>query len=401
MKLAKIFLTLVFAATSFTFATAADKKSAAKAAPEKKVEQKTEKRFDIYTDKSSPNNHYAPSGWMGDYGDLKLDYESTENPFTGSTCIKIVYSAQKTQKQGWAGIYWQNPPNNWGTKKGGFDLTGFNKLVFHARGQIGSEVISKVVVGGIGLGSKVPYPDSDVSETEGIKLTDKWQEYSINLEGKDLSYLNGALGIIITADHMPEGGTIYLDDVYFTFDPTLRPAAGVKFPFYVYADAASLQNHYIPSGYMGDYSDIMVNAQSTEAPYSGDTCIKVSYKNARTQGQGWAGVYWQTPANNWGNTPKAGHNLSKATKLTFYAKGTKGGESINFKMGGIFNGPNPDSDSAQIGPVKLTTEWQQFTIDLRGKDLSYVIGGFCWATDMDSNPDGITFYIDEIKYEAE
>ena len=49
----------------------------------------------------------------------------------------------------------------------------------------------------------------------------------------------------------------------------------------------------------------------------------------------------------------------------------------------------------------LTQEWKQYTIDLRGKDLSYMIGGFCWATNADVNPEGATFYLDEIKYEIE
>ena len=58
-----------------------------------------------------------------------------------------------------------------------------------------------------------------------------------------------------------------------------------------------------------------------------------------------------------------------------------------------------DSDSAVIGPVILTKDWQQYTIDLKGKDMSYVIGGFCWSANIDNNPEGATFYLDEIKYE--
>ena len=58
-----------------------------------------------------------------------------------------------------------------------------------------------------------------------------------------------------------------------------------------------------------------------------------------------------------------------------------------------------DSDTASIGPVVLNKTWTQYTIDLKGKDMSYVIGGFCWATDVDVNPEGATFYLDELKYE--
>ena len=47
----------------------------------------------------------------------------------------------------------------------------------------------------------------------------------------------------------------------------------------------------------------------------------------------------------------------------------------------------------------LTTDWQQFTIDLEGKDLSSISGGFCWATNLDVNPDGAMFYLDDIRFE--
>ena len=33
------------------------------------------------------------------------------------------------------------------------------------------------------------------------------------------------------------------------------------------------------------------------------------------------------------------------------------------------------------------------------KDLSKIIGGFCWATSRDNNADGFTIYLDEIRYE--
>ena len=77
-------------------------------------------------------------------------------------------------------------------------------------------------------------------------------------------------------------------------------------------------------------------------------------------------------------------------------------EVNEFKVGGIVSGEFIDSDSAGIGPVQLRPEWQKYEIDLRGADLSYIIGGFCWATNIDVNdPEGIVFYLDEIKYETE
>lgn len=168
--------------------------------------------------------------------------------------------------------------------------------------------------------------------------------------------------------------------------------------FVVYLDKGAKDNHYIPSGWMGDYGDIKYDGASKEDPYLGDSCIKIIYNGKAAQGARWAGIFWQQPANNWG-TVDAGFDLSKAEKLTFWARGDKGGERIEeFKVGGIM-GEFSDSDSAVIGPVVLNKEWAQYTIDLKGKDMSYIIGGFCWATNIDVNPEGATFYLDEIKYE--
>jgi hypothetical protein len=169
-------------------------------------------------------------------------------------------------------------------------------------------------------------------------------------------------------------------------------------PFNVYTDKGSGDNHFIPSGWMGDFNDVNFSDISTESPHSGETCIKVIYTNKASQGARWVGIYWQNPANNWGSR-KGGFDLTGATYLKFWAKGENGGERIEeFKMGGI-TGEYPDTDTAAIGPVMLTKDWKEYTIDLRGKDLSYISGGFCWAANIDVNPNGATFYLDDIVYE--
>ena len=168
--------------------------------------------------------------------------------------------------------------------------------------------------------------------------------------------------------------------------------------FYIYKDRGSRLNHYIPSGWMGDYGDIKFNDKHMVNPHSGSTCVQIVYTNKANQGARWSGINRHNPPNNWGTRP-GGYDLTGAKKLTFWARGEKGGERIEeFKIGGI-TGEYADSDVAGIGPVVLTTEWQQFTIDLEGKDLSSISGGFCWATNLDVNPDGATFYLDDIRYE--
>ena len=171
-----------------------------------------------------------------------------------------------------------------------------------------------------------------------------------------------------------------------------------KLPFYVYEDRGSKANHYVASGWMGDYGDIKFSEAHKENPHSGKSCVKLVYSAEGKQGANWAGIYWQWPPNNWGEK-KGGYDFTGAKKVTFWARGEKGGEQIlEFKIGGIA-GTFSDSDSASIGPIELGIEWKQYEIPLAGLDLSYISGGFCWVTNSMANPDGCTFYLDEIKYE--
>jgi len=170
-------------------------------------------------------------------------------------------------------------------------------------------------------------------------------------------------------------------------------------PFYIYTDKGSRQNHYVPSGFMPTGKCIVFDDTWKDKCQSGKTCIKINYDiECSRADQKWAGIYWLNPANNWGKR-KGGFNLNGAQKLAFWAKGDKGGEQIQeFTMGGI-TGNYPDSDISVMGPVILTPEWKEYTLDLRGKDLSYISGGFAWTTSEDVNPDSCTFYLDEIRFE--
>ena len=176
--------------------------------------------------------------------------------------------------------------------------------------------------------------------------------------------------------------------------------AGVFAPFYVYQDKSS-RNRFTPSGYMPTGDCINVDDGWQYDVKDGKTCVRVIYDViCSKEGRKWAGVYWQNPADNWG-TRKGGYDLAGATKLVFWAKGELGGERIEeFRTGGMGAGQiYPDSDSASIGPVILTKEWKEYSIDLRGKDLSYISGGFAWVANVDANPHHCTFYLDDVRFE--
>ena len=92
----------------------------------------------------------------------------------------------------------------------------------------------------------------------------------------------------------------------------------------------------------------------------------------------------------------------KIEKLTFWAKGKKGEEVVEFKSGGIDNSSKKYRDSYEetLGRITLTTNWQEYTIDLSNASLKSVIGGFCWVASADYNSKNrITFFLDDICFE--
>jgi hypothetical protein len=167
------------------------------------------------------------------------------------------------------------------------------------------------------------------------------------------------------------------------------PKANV--PLAVYGDGVT--SGYIPSGWMGNAAAVAMDEKHTINAKEGATCLKVDYRAA----DNWAGVVWQSPANDWGDAP-GGHNLTGAKKLTFWARGEQGGEKVNFLVGIIGSEKKyPDSDKAELKDVTLTKDWQPYSIDLEGKDLTQIKTAFGWTLAGQGKP--VTFYLDEIRFE--
>jgi hypothetical protein len=190
-----------------------------------------------------------------------------------------------------------------------------------------------------------------------------------------------------------------------------------EYPLYVYQDGNSNRNRFFATGFMGDLNADSVDLYCKDNPYSGTSCVKITYRSMAAGD--WAGMYWQYPANDWGDSP-GGYDLTRAKRLTFWARGEQGEEVINvFQVGGI-NGKFGDTTNVSIGPITLTKQWQKYTIDLQqalfattfSKEtlqgtqelppLSRIIGGFGWEASPDANnQNDIIFYLDEIRYECD
>jgi hypothetical protein len=169
-------------------------------------------------------------------------------------------------------------------------------------------------------------------------------------------------------------------------------AAQAKLPLMV-AGEEMANPPFVPTGWMGNIKAIKLDEKCAVQPHSGKTCIRIDY----TATAEWGGVVWQSPPNDWGDKP-GGWNLTGAKRLTFWARGERGGEVVSFQLGLLGADKKfHDSASGSLPNVKLTNEWKQYEISLAGKDLSRIKTGFAWTVAGQSAP--VTFYLDDIRYE--
>ena len=155
-----------------------------------------------------------------------------------------------------------------------------------------------------------------------------------------------------------------------------------------------VSTNWIPSGYMGSGIAMSTSACATRssATAKGD-CYQITY----TPAGGWGGVFWQSPANNWGTY--AGKAVpAGAKKVTFFAKSDLDGQVVSFQAGGIntdgMAGAYKDSFMAKTD-VSLTTAWKSYSIDMSTQTYTEVFGGFEYTI---SSSAPVVFYLDDIKW---
>jgi hypothetical protein len=174
----------------------------------------------------------------------------------------------------------------------------------------------------------------------------------------------------------------------------------------------NVSDYFSPTGYEGDGANVqdvnlvtMYNSGCpTRSPDPTGDCYVVTYNQQAPEAtQGFAGVLWQYPGNNFGEYP--GHTVEPgATRVTVWARGNSGGESVELSVGGIDSATEPYHDSISVlsSPFTLTTEWQQLTI---GLPASYgeVLAGFGWivkAQTPGATPAApVVFYLDGIQWQ--
>jgi len=143
------------------------------------------------------------------------------------------------------------------------------------------------------------------------------------------------------------------------------------------------------SGWMGATDKLKLDEASTDNPKIGKECTKVTFASE----SGWAGIVWQHPAGDWGDAP-GGFDLTGATTLSFWARGNTGGEKITLGIGNIGKEKIYHDTFSGKKDLTLTTDWQEFKIDLSGQDLTRIKSALYFTTS--STGKASTFYLDEI-----
>jgi len=264
-------------------------------------------------------------------------------------------------------------------------------------------------------------PESPVVSPEGPEITMKPGEtqpiranaaratrYVWTLQGKgQLSSSEGPATLFAAPE---EGGSMAIVTVTAHNEHGDSPPTAITINIRA-TTSASLESLGIPAGWMSGNgqpaSVIQMNTVAVQC-HSDPGCLRFRY----TVGGGWAGIYWwpldcgesgidvawnRVRSGSCGIDVLRAGNFSAVERFTFWARGERGEETIEFKIGSPDVAPIPGRST---GRVSLKPTWERYQIDLQDIDMSKVIGLFLWtATDQD-NPNGAVFYLDDIRFEG-
>ena len=170
-----------------------------------------------------------------------------------------------------------------------------------------------------------------------------------------------------------------------------RKPKKLKLPAIVYGEGGT-SGFWAASGLMPPQNALTIDAQCATQPHSGKTCMKISYNS----GGDWAGIVWQNPENDWDNNSPGGYDLTGAKSLSFWARGDEGGEKVKISMGGPLTGKYPNTSSAELGEIVLTTKWKEHRLSLEGKDLRRIKNPLTLVVAGNGFP--FRFYLDDVSY---
>ncbi|MCL2548925.1 MAG: hypothetical protein FWE76_07175, partial [Symbiobacteriaceae bacterium] len=182
----------------------------------------------VYTDFSDGRNNFTQKAWMGSsYSNIPAMDEAAP----GYSGVSGIAAELDLSRHSWGGYMFVNgalkpgatqPDADFGAHDAGLDLSGATSLVFYAKGETGKERV-EFFMGGLGWQGSIKsavYADSTRKVTLGyVTLSQEWQRYELDLQGKDLSRIGCGFGWV--TNDVNNRGTkkvcFYVDDIHYTF----------------------------------------------------------------------------------------------------------------------------------------------------------------------------------------
>jgi hypothetical protein len=323
------------------------------------------------------DSFFAPSGFMGDgeSGGIAADTCDLPDGAAGN-CNRFTWTPGDL---GWGGVFWQYPAGNWGDTPGLEIPAGAAQISFLAWGSEGGEVVS--------FGAGYEEADGFAVSSGEVTLTAAPTRYRIDI--RHIEYTTVAGGFSWVTGEGNEGPiTLSITDLVWT-DSTEGLAEepvgdALTLP-------AAVDDTWAASGYMGDGEAGGIAAGECPmrgASDAGGVCHSFTW----TPGDaGWAGVFWQFPAGNWGEMP--GRSVAPgATEISFLAWGAEGGEVVTFNAGM----PGVDTFEVTSGEIALTGAPTRYTISLEGVAYDEVVGAFSWVAGGRDTP--LNFFVDDLTW---
>ena len=311
---------------------------------------------------------YAASGYYSDSGATLTDNPNcpTRGGAGRGACHHVTY--KPAGATGYAGILWQYPANNWPStdmQTPGFAIpAGYTQVQFYAWGAVGGEKLSFFAGDGVQPSVQGTPPTSELDLT----LTATPTLYTLGI-----SNLYGASTLSAFRWSLAAGTAatqFYVDDIVWA-----APTTGVS------PKAFGIDSNFAASGYMGDGAnpgELVDQSDCTPTVVGATGCHHFVWNPTIDGGaptNGWAGVYWQSPAGNWGGAtdPTGAAITAGYTEVSFYAWTADGGETVSF-----FAGLGKDDFATKINAVMSTTP-TLYTLGVGGAYGAHVVGGFGWS----------------------
>ncbi len=173
---------------------------------------------------------------------------------------------------------------------------------------------------------------------------------------------------------------------------TNEPPAAL--PFVVYTGCGDDETpRFAPRVLLGWRAGLRVDPCWEAPPARDGPCVRIAFRGPDR----WGGVVWTADGIEWGSHP-GGVNLTGATRVRFFARGLRGGEEVEFRMGFIDkNNPFPDRGRATTGRVRLTREWREYEMSLEFRDLTQVMTPFGCV--LAGQKRDVVIFVDAIRYE--